>query len=595
MLSKHRFTGSLLIHLSSLLMVLAFTASGEVLSGFKKSIYADEQVCWFHSPAWAPEANILINAPSAQNFDSKHKTIMVLYATPNGNTIEQTIGNSDLAAVDWHYNIQHIGAQVRYLRAKMANVNLVVCYLESKQKSWGSWRQRHADADIGQMVDELRRTFHKYNPSLVLSGHSGGGNFIFGYINNCRQIPSFIERIAFLDSNYAYDEGLAHGRKLTQWLQASEHNALCILAYNDSIALYEGKTFVGPTGGTWRRSNLMAQCFKKYFEMEEKTDSEFIRYSALSGRLNITLKTNPQKAILHTVQVERNGFIHSLLTGTSLEENEYVYYHANEPKRVYSSYIQKGVTMAGAQFPERPGQYLKGSEFMQQIEGLPRQQREAKVLEQLSQGNIPDFLRSFVKIKLQHENHTAWIEVLPDYLAIGDNVDFCRMPMTPQTAQAYADFVGCSLPTARIVDAIQSNATYRLDPVAYKPNGHDNEQSWMFERHHKAIEKRLLTYKINRNTEIIDGIKKDVVLCNQLAQLTNKVAIYGWHKPDGTVVQPLYTGHVNWYVDYSHGIRLINRLVWLDDKPAYIDEILSNPNLCKILSSEPGPMKRTKY
>ena len=26
---------------------------------------------------------------------------------------------------------------------------------------------------------------------------------------------------------------------------------------------------------------------------------------------------------------------------------------------------------------------------------------------------------------------------------------------------------------------------------------------------------------------------------------------------DGKPIQPLYTGHVNWYVDYSHGVRLV--------------------------------------
>ncbi len=31
------------------------------------------------------------------------------------------------------------------------------------------------------------------------------------------------------------------------------------------------------------------------------------------------LKENPEKQIFHTIQVERNGFIHSMVTGTSNE------------------------------------------------------------------------------------------------------------------------------------------------------------------------------------------------------------------------------------------------------------------------------------
>ena len=32
-----------------------------------------------------------------------------------------------------------------------------------------------------------------------------------------------------------------------------------------------------------------------------------------------SFKENPEKKILHTVQVDRNGFIHALLNGTPLE------------------------------------------------------------------------------------------------------------------------------------------------------------------------------------------------------------------------------------------------------------------------------------
>ena len=46
--------------------------------------------------------------------------------------------------------------------------------------------------------------FDKARTRIVLSGHSGGGSFIFGYLNSVATIPDQIERIAFLDANYAY-------------------------------------------------------------------------------------------------------------------------------------------------------------------------------------------------------------------------------------------------------------------------------------------------------------------------------------------------------------------------------------------------------
>jgi hypothetical protein len=48
-------------------------------------------------------------------------------------------------------------------------------------------------------------------------------------------------------------------------------------------------------------------------------------YVALEGRVRLLLRENPERKIYHTVQVERNGFIHSLLSGTPHEDQGYTY------------------------------------------------------------------------------------------------------------------------------------------------------------------------------------------------------------------------------------------------------------------------------
>jgi len=48
------------------------------------------------------------------------------------------------------------------------------------------------------------------------------------------------------------------------------------------------------------------------------------------------LKTNPERKILHTNQVELNGFIHSELSGTSKDSWHYRYFG----NRAYGAYIQ---------------------------------------------------------------------------------------------------------------------------------------------------------------------------------------------------------------------------------------------------------------
>ena len=50
------------------------------------------------------------------------------------------------------------------------------------------------------------------------------------------------------------------------------------------------------------------------------------RATALDGRVQFILHENPDRAILHTRQVERNGFIHALLCGTPEEEEGYQYF-----------------------------------------------------------------------------------------------------------------------------------------------------------------------------------------------------------------------------------------------------------------------------
>lgn len=272
-----------------------------------------------------------VNAVSAQ------ATRLVLYALPNGNTIEHTFGRRVKEGDDWHFDIQHIGAQTRWLRAKMTEVQLVVAYLECAEKSWPAWRRKH-DPE-GRRIDELVRTLAtRYaEPKIVLTGHSGGGSFIFGYLNANEVIPNSVERIAFLDSNYAYDAKLRHGEKLADWLAARPDHRLCVLAYHDSVALLNGKTFVSENGGTWGRSLAMQADLAKRFPFIEEKEGNWRRLTALEGRVKFFLRENPAKAILHTRQVELNGFIHSMLTGTELENAGYTYFG----ERVYEAWIDK--------------------------------------------------------------------------------------------------------------------------------------------------------------------------------------------------------------------------------------------------------------
>lgn len=568
----------------------------EKLDGFYLSPYFNEQTVTFY---YNPDIRIHINAPAPEKFKSDKPVQIILFALPNGNTIEQTIGKITGPEVDWHFDIQHIGAQTRFLRDHVSDYNFVTIYLEAEQKSWPAWKSVHSDYKIiiHQLVDYLRSLFNKYKVEVTLTGHSGGGRFIFSFLDIFDEIPSYVKRISFLDSNYGYEH--EYGDKIISWLRSSDDNYLSVIAYNDSVALYNGKTFVSPTGGTWYRSRIMQKYFESEFSFKNFEDDNFIRHIALNGRIQFILKKNPLKEIYHTVQVERNGFIHAILSGTSHDEKDYKYYGS---RSVYSKWIQLDKNYpANLTIPPRPVNAGSGSEFMQHIMNLPFDEREDEILKEISSGNIPEFLRQLISIEseftdAENKIHKVKYFVMPDYLGVGSDSDFFRVPMGPLTAQKIADLFGAVLPTKKIVDDIYLHAENKPEPQFYAPIENRNELVQQFIIHNNDIDSQMIAKK-QFIGNLTAGIKKDIIISSRLEDTsrTHHVTIYGWHKPDGKPIQPVTNIHIDTYVDYSHGVRLINNEFLLDGEVKKINEILTGPVLYKIFLDEDKPLKRISY
>ncbi len=283
------------------------------------------------------EPGVRIRINQTAGADPLKPVRLVFYALPNGNTIEQTIGRKPAPGDDWHFDIQHIGAQTRWLRATDTNAVWAIAYLEASNRAWPAWRRQNdpTDTRIRQLVAQVKERFVGRKLSIILGGHSGGGSLTFGYLNGVDAIPADVERIAFLDSNYAYDAAKGHADKLASWLKGGTNRVLAVLAYHDSVALLDGKTFVSEAGGTWGRSHAMVKDLGGWFPLVLSEDAEWKNYSGLGGRVRFLLRKNPGKEILHTRQVEWNGFIHAMLLGTPLEDAGYRYFGA----RAYSDQI----------------------------------------------------------------------------------------------------------------------------------------------------------------------------------------------------------------------------------------------------------------
>jgi len=586
------------LKISILFALFSFQAlfiEAQLLSGFKISgSFNEQQMLIEDSPA---NTRILINAPLT-GFEENNQVLLIFYALPNGNTIEQTFGKILNDSENWHYNIQHIGAQTRFLRKVLKNQTVVVAYLEAKQKSWPAWKKNSPNylQETKSIIDNITAMFSPWNPRVALSGHSGGGRFIFSYIEAVGKIPDKVFRIAFLDSDYGYEDTI-HGPPLVKWLKSGDDKFLCTLAYNDSVVIYNDKPLVSPTGGTWYRSKMMKEYFAGSFHFREEVKDTLEWYTSPGRRIEIILKTNPGNKIYHTVQVELNGFIHSILSGTKHEQKKYSYFG----DRAYSGFIADTIIIPIRllNIPPREADAESGSSFMERIAPSSLGEREEEIYKALSAGNLPDFLKKTVTMQGEFADsagivHQVQYEVMPDYLSVGNDSDFCRIPMNPHTAQRLATLYGASLLTAKLSDHIYRMAPLKLTPFPYTPEGNANELVAKFIKHNDQIEKQK-TEAGGINGQLIAGIKKDVILSTRMAKHPDKVVIYGWHKSDGNPIQPVYSGHIDWYVDYSHGIRLINKQVLVDGKQYLLKEVLSDPVLYKIFSDEDSPMGQSVY
>jgi len=244
--------------------------------------------------------------------------------------------------------------------------------------------------------------------------------------------------------------------------------------------------------------------------------------------------------------------------------------------------------------PARAGQDLTGSQFVKYVSKMNPQEREQAIRDEVLKGNFPDFLRKLVPVELHCElpsgtNLTATIFVTPDYLAIGSNADFLRIPMNLHTAAAVADRFGFVLPTRKMVDAIYLQSRYHLvpQPLPASPQMRSTAYYWT---HNQMVQDQAHALGV-RLGELVSGDKKDVVMTNRLAAKIGRIAIYGWHRGPGQPIQPLSTVHGANYADYSHGIRLISEMALIDGKLRSVYDILRDSSTAKVLSDE-GPIQR---
>lgn len=241
------------------------------------------------------------------------------------------------------------------------------------------------------------------------------------------------------------------------------------------------------------------------------------------------------------------------------------------------------------------------SKFYEEMRILPINEREDLIVKEILSGNTPDFLKKFVRIKTVQKDssgkkHSVTFFATPDYLAIGNDLNYFTIPMTPISAQKIADSLNASLPTPKVVDIIYEKSKLKLEPFNFIPRGNRNETPDILNDHSRIVTAQI---KASGKTPgiFVAGTKKDIVISSKLSdpKRTHHVIIYGWHRLNGVAIQPVTNVHIDIYVDYSHGVRLISNRVLVDGKKYDYRTLLKDPLLHTLLNGESEPLLRTSY
>jgi hypothetical protein len=241
--------------------------------------------------------------------------------------------------------------------------------------------------------------------------------------------------------------------------------------------------------------------------------------------------------------------------------------------------------------PPRPADAPTGRDFVRRTAALNEAEREPIIARALLAGDLPAFLRRLRPVTLQGRAGGRAVRVTicvtPDYLALGSDDDFLRIPMALPTALAVARRFGFVLPTPKMVDAIYEQADVQLRPQPL-PAGPQMRSSAYYWRHETEIRAQRLALGAPLGA-LIAGDKKDLVLTTRLFEKPHRVAIYGWHRGEGDPIQPLSIRHGARYADYSHGVRLVSAVAYVDGRPRPLADLLADPRLAGLLTDE-GPV-----
>ena len=257
---------------------------------------------------------------------------------------------------------------------------------------------------------------------------------------------------------------------------------------------------------------------------------------------------------------------------------------------------------------------MLGSQFVQEYAKKGLVAWEAAALSLARQDGLVPW--PWVDLTLSSGTDSVTLKVQSDVLAIGTFEDHVRLPLTPGTAQSILNlgiFGGPALlPTPWLEYQIWRAASLKLQPTPMPQNQGANLVQYA--EHSAILDLQIQTARATvaaaPGDQLVAGIKKGVVVGNFYKP--GKVLLFGWYRPapdvfddgrsmsspDRQPIQPKSNVHGDFYVDYSHGIRVIapTALVTTAGHTVVMptQEIYQHPTLSRLVSNE-GPIKVPRY
>jgi hypothetical protein len=219
-------------------------------------------------------------------------------------------------------------------------------------------------------------------------------------------------------------------------------------------------------------------------------------------------------------------------------------------------------------------------------------EREILFLKEFFSGNVPSWMSQLVKLTITKGDLSITMCVAPDYMSMGSNEDYLRFPLTPIAGVVAANKLGMALPTKSIVDDIYNEASTNGKTIHIPGlNQAAGDGMWQmgagfYYYHNWKIKEKLTS---SDEGKLIAGHKKDPIISSFCANKPADLDFFGYYSGPH---QPTQTNphHPANFADYSHGIRLIHKQMWVTEGGTRLAgtsdyfTLLADPKYAKVLN-----------